>query len=110
MEASSISFARIFGKGSHEAEAPLRLRRIMPGQVVQTMRRSLDTIAIATVLLLCASWGLQQVAVKMALPTFPPMIQMGIRSAGAVAMVLLWCVVTGRGQLLNRDGTLGGVC
>ncbi|WP_210483976.1 DMT family transporter [Microvirga antarctica] len=70
------------------------------------MRRSLDTLAICTVLVLCASWGLQQVTVKLALPTFPPMTQMTIRSVGAGAMVLVWCMFTGRGKLLARDGSL----
>jgi drug/metabolite transporter (DMT)-like permease len=71
------------------------------------MRRPLDAVAIGALMLLCASWGLQQVAVKLALPTFPPMTQMGLRSAGASAMVIAWCAVTGRGGLLDRDGTFG---
>ena len=70
------------------------------------MRRTLDTLAICTVLLLCASWGLQQVSAKLAFVTFPPMLQMTIRSVGACTMVIVWCMITGRGQLLQRDGTL----
>jgi drug/metabolite transporter (DMT)-like permease len=71
------------------------------------MRRPLDALAIGTLVLLCLSWGLQQVAVKLALTAFPPMAQMGLRSAGACAIIVGWCILTGRGELLKRDGTLG---
>jgi hypothetical protein len=52
-------------------------------------QRSLGSAAITTLVLLCASWGLQQVAVKLALPTFPPMLQISLRSAGVFAFVLV---------------------
>ncbi|MDX3904276.1 MAG: DMT family transporter [Pigmentiphaga sp.] len=69
-------------------------------------KRSLDVPAIAMLVLLCASWGAQQVSVKIALPAFPPLLQMGIRSAGAGLLLLVYCVLTGRGKLLARDGSL----
>ncbi|RZS78546.1 DMT family transporter [Pigmentiphaga kullae] len=69
-------------------------------------KRSLDVAAIAMLVLLCASWGGQQVAVKIALPDFPPFLQMGIRSAGAGLLVLCYCLATGRGKLFVRDGSL----
>jgi drug/metabolite transporter (DMT)-like permease len=72
-----------------------------------TTRRPLDAVAIGTLVLLCLSWGLQQVAVKLALPAFPPMAQMGLRSAGAFLLVLAWCWLTGRGALFRRDGSFG---
>ena len=71
------------------------------------MRRSLDILAISTLALLCASWGLQQVAVKLALQSFPPLTQMALRSVGASVLVLGWCLLIGRGELRKRDGTLG---
>lgn len=39
---------------------------------------------------LCLSWGFTQVAVKLALPDIPPLMQASIRSAGAGALVWLW--------------------
>jgi drug/metabolite transporter (DMT)-like permease len=38
----------------------------------------------------CALWGIQQVAVKWALPSVPPLLQAGIRSSGATLLVWLW--------------------
>ena len=72
-----------------------------------TSRRPLDAAAVALLLLLCLSWGFQQVVVKLAFETFPPIMQMTLRSAGACAVVLAWCAATGRGALFTRDGTLG---
>ena len=69
-------------------------------------RRPLDAVAVALLVLLCVSWGFQQVAVKLAFTTFPPILQMTLRSIGACAVVLAWCLATGRGGLLERDGTL----
>ena len=69
-------------------------------------RRPLGPAAVATLVVLCASWGLQQVAIKLALPAFPPMIQMSLRSAGAFLLVLLWCLAIRQGRLLTRDGSL----
>ena len=40
-------------------------------------------------LLLCLSWGFNQVAVKLALPDIPPMLQAMIRSSGAILVLLL---------------------
>jgi len=52
------------------------------------------------------SWGLNQVAVKFALPEIPPLIQATVRSIGALAVMLLWA--RWRGTPIDlRDGTLG---
>ena len=40
-------------------------------------------------LMLCLSWGFNQIAVKLALPDIPPMLQATIRSAGALPVLLL---------------------
>jgi drug/metabolite transporter (DMT)-like permease len=71
-----------------------------------TSRRPLDAAAVALLLLLCFSWGFQQVVVKLAFETFPPIMQMTLRSVGACVVVTAWCAVTGRGGLFRRDGTL----
>ena len=39
-------------------------------------------------LMLCLSWGFNQIAVKLALPDVPPMLQAMIRSAGALPVIL----------------------
>lgn len=51
------------------------------------MRKPLDGLAIGLLIVLCASWGLQQVAMKVAAPALNPVLQVGIRCA--VAAVLL---------------------
>jgi len=57
-------------------------------------------------LMLCVSWGFNQIAVKLALPDIPPMLQALIRSAGALPVLLL--IARFRGvKLFERDGTLG---
>jgi drug/metabolite transporter (DMT)-like permease len=55
---------------------------------VTAPKRPLDTSVALTLVMLCASWGLQNVAVKLALPSIPPIIQMAIRSGGAA--LILW--------------------
>lgn len=51
-------------------------------------RRALDTRAVGLMLLLCAIWGFQQVAIKSTNAAIPPMFQAGLRSA--IAALLLW--------------------
>jgi drug/metabolite transporter (DMT)-like permease len=61
--------------------------------------------AIALMLVLCLSWGFNQIAVKLALPDIPPMLQATIRSAGA--LLLLFLIARARGvKMFERDGTL----
>ena len=57
-------------------------------------------------LMLCLSWGFNQIAVKLALPDIPPMLQATIRSAGALPVLLLIARLRGV-KLFERDGTLG---
>src|SRR5262249_26234483 len=68
--------------------------------------RPLSTSAVAVVLLLCVSWGFNQVSVKLALPDFPPLLQAAIRSAGALVVVLIAVRIRGL-DVFRRDGTLG---
>ena len=46
--------------------------------------RALDSVAVAVMLLLTASWGFNQVAVKLAIPEVPPLTQAAVRSFGAL--------------------------
>lgn len=76
--------------------------------------RALDPLAAAIVVVLCLSWGFNQVAVKLALHDIPPLTQATIRSAVAALLVAGWCKLRGI-PLLRRDGTLiaglaAGVC
>lgn len=55
--------------------------------------------------LFCALWGLNQVAVKVANLSISPLLQGGLRSAGATVLLWAWCI--GRGMpLFIRDGSL----
>ena len=68
--------------------------------------RSLSPRAIALMLMLCLSWGFNQVAVKLALPDIPPLLQGTIRSTAALPVLLL--IARFRGvNVFARDGTLG---
>ncbi len=67
--------------------------------------RRLDPIAVAIVVVLCLSWGFNQVAVKLAIHDIPPLIQAAIRSFVAALIVAAWCRLRGI-ALMARDGTL----
>src|SRR5690348_11180410 len=78
----------------------------MPARnVVSSAARPLSAGAIGLMLMLCLSWGFNQIAVKLALPDIPPILQATIRSAGALPVLLL--VGWFRGvKFFERDGTL----
>jgi drug/metabolite transporter (DMT)-like permease len=67
--------------------------------------RPLDAGAIALIVFLCLCWGFNQVAVKLAIPDVPPLIQATIRTAGATLMVACWAWVRNI-PLFARDATL----
>jgi drug/metabolite transporter (DMT)-like permease len=66
----------------------------------------LDRAAAATMVVLCACWGFNQVAMKVANSGISPILQGGLRSIGAALLVLLWSRFRGV-RLGARDGTLG---
>jgi drug/metabolite transporter (DMT)-like permease len=68
--------------------------------------RPLTAGAIGLMLMLCLSWGFNQIAVKLALPDIPPFLQAFIRSCGAIVVLLVIAWVRGV-KLFARDGTLG---
>jgi drug/metabolite transporter (DMT)-like permease len=69
------------------------------------LRRTPDITAVAVMILLCGIWGFQQVAIKEANASIPPMLQAGIRSL--IATVLVWIWTRSRGvPLFQRDDTL----
>ena len=72
---------------------------------MQFANRALPPAAAALAVLLCASWGFNQVAIKLALPEIPPLIQAAFRSTGAALVVVLWARLRGV-SLLKSPGTL----
>lgn len=71
----------------------------------QNRNQQLDGIAIAMLLILCVSWGVQQVAIKLVAADVSPVMQSAIRSIGATIIVGLWAVIRGE-TMFARDGTL----
>ncbi len=72
---------------------------------ISSAGRPLSPGAVALMLMLCLSWGFNQIAVKLALPDIPPMLQATIRSAGALPVLLLIARLRGV-RIFKRDGTL----
>jgi drug/metabolite transporter (DMT)-like permease len=73
-------------------------------QAISSTGRPLSAGAIALMLMLCLTWGFNQIAVKLVLPDVPPMLQATIRSAGALPV--LFIIGTLRGvKFFENDGT-----
>jgi drug/metabolite transporter (DMT)-like permease len=75
-------------------------------QVISSAGRPLSPGAVALMLMLCLSWGFNQIAIKLALPEIPPMLQAMIRSAGGLLVMLLIARLRGA-KIFVSDGTLG---
>lgn len=69
-------------------------------------RKALDAKAFSLMLGLTALWGFQQVAIKLTAPDVSLVMQAGIRSVIATALLLAWAQWRGT-PLFGRDGTLG---
>jgi drug/metabolite transporter (DMT)-like permease len=67
--------------------------------------RSLALGAVALMLMLCFTWGFNQIAIKLVLPEIPPYLQAMLRSAGALVVILIIAAIRGT-RLFERDGTL----
>jgi drug/metabolite transporter (DMT)-like permease len=74
-------------------------------QGIASAGRPLSAVAVALMLMLCLSWGFNQIAVKLALPDIPPMLQATIRSMGALPVLFLIAWLRGV-KMFERDGTL----
>jgi len=66
--------------------------------------RKIDLKAAVLLVLLCASWGLQQITIKIAVQSVPPALQGGIRSVGSAILLYLWMLARGD-RLRLDDGT-----
>jgi drug/metabolite transporter (DMT)-like permease len=69
------------------------------------MSGALPPSAAALLVLLCATWGFAQIAVKLGLEGISPLVQAGLRSAIAVPLLLAWCWWRGVAVWV-RDGSL----
>ncbi len=67
--------------------------------------RPLSSSAAALAVVLCLSWGFNQVAVKVALPEIPPLIQAAFRSTFGALIVIIWARSRGV-KLMEADATL----
>jgi drug/metabolite transporter (DMT)-like permease len=72
---------------------------------VSSERKPVDGLAFGLMALLCALWGFQQVTIKLAAPDVSPLMQAGLRSILATALLLAWARLRGI-PLIARDGTL----
>ena len=70
-----------------------------------SVTRPLDAMAAAIVVVLCLSWGFNQVSTKLAIHDVPPLTQAAIRSVVAALLIGGWCRLRGI-PMLARDGTL----
>lgn len=68
-------------------------------------RKPLDTAAVALMVVLTMLWGMQQVAIKLALHGATPVAQAAIRSGVATLLLLAWAQVRAI-PLFERDRTL----
>ena len=85
----------------HQPTAPSRPEdRCRPSPLNPSAGRALTPGAVALMLMLCLSWGFNQIAVKLVLPDVPPMLQALIRSLGALP-VMLFDRLAARRQILR---------
>jgi drug/metabolite transporter (DMT)-like permease len=77
----------------------------MSSQAIPTAARALSPGAVALMLMLCLSWGFNQIAVKLVLSDVPPMLQALARSLGALPVLFIIGRLRGV-KFFERDGTL----
>jgi drug/metabolite transporter (DMT)-like permease len=77
----------------------------MSSPPVAAAGRPLTLGAAAVMVMLCLSWGFNQVAIKLALPDIPPLTMAALRSIGGLAVVMLVARLRGV-PMFARDGTL----
>lgn len=70
-------------------------------------RKPVDALAVSMMVVLCMSWGFQQITIKIAAAGISPIMQAGLRSIIATMLLLAWAQLR-RIPLFGRDGTLAG--
>ena len=68
-------------------------------------RKPADALAVSMMVVLCMCWGFQQITIKFAAAGISPIMQAGLRSIIATALLLAWAQLR-RIPLFRRDGTL----
>jgi drug/metabolite transporter (DMT)-like permease len=72
---------------------------------MSNLRKPLDGPAVGLMVVLCACWGFQQIAMKLAAPSLHPVMQNGLRSL--IATLLLIALMASRREPFSlRDGRL----
>ncbi len=66
---------------------------------------ALDFKSIFLLIIISGSWGFNQVVIKVANQSIPPVLQAGIRSLGAAVLVMIWMWYR-RTPLFEKDRTL----
>ncbi len=72
---------------------------------MENSKTHLDGLAMAILLICCASWGLQQITVKWIIADISPVMQAALRSIGAFFLIAFWIKVR-RKPIFEKDGTL----
>ena len=67
-------------------------------------RKPADLLAVSMMIVLCMCWGFQQVTIKIAAAGISPIMQAGLRSIIATALLFAWAQLRGI-RLFGRDGT-----
>ncbi|MEC5218580.1 drug/metabolite transporter (DMT)-like permease [Actimicrobium sp. GrIS 1.19] len=78
---------------------------LLPGAPMIAARKSLDGLSAGLMLILCACWGMQQVAIKIAAPGVGTILQTGVRSLIAALLVAALMLLRGT-AFFGRDATL----
>jgi len=71
------------------------------------VRKPVDALALSMMIVLCMCWGFQQITIKVAAAGISPIMQAGLRSIIATALLLAWAQLRGI-RLFGRDGTIKG--
>ena len=71
------------------------------------VRKPADALAVTMMIVLCMCWGFNQITIKTAAAGISPIMQAGLRSVIASALLLGWAQLRGI-PLFRRDGTLKG--
>ena len=70
----------------------------------QEPKQQLDTLAVTLMVMVAATWGFSQIAIKVANDGISPVWQAGLRSLGAAVVVWAWSTYRGV-PIFKRDGT-----
>src|SRR5665647_51307 len=70
-------------------------------------RKPVDALAVSVMIALCMCWGFNQITIKVAAVGISPIMQAGLRSIIALALLLAWAQLRGI-ALFRRDGTIKG--